>query len=172
MISFVFSSLIIYEFENISLTFNNHDIPKWFQYKNWFSETLLCTELRMSISSHKSKYLVNSRPETLLILVKHPINKQRIFNKYWPCCITLRNATLTLKITNTANFTLKKGNLPFEKGIFPNNDLSFSANQYSWKDIYGQSRSQGLSSSLPWSARHRGQTSEHARDLARGSRGS
>ena len=49
VISFVFSSLIIYEFENISLTFNSHDIPKWFQYNNWFSETLFCIELRISI---------------------------------------------------------------------------------------------------------------------------
>ena len=54
----------------------------------------------MSISSHESNYLVNSRPGISLILVKH-VNKST--NKGYqktveilPCCIALRNATSTL----------------------------------------------------------------------------
>ena len=68
-------------FQNHTFTFN-HDLPKWSQYKNWFSDTLLFIKPKISISSHESNYLVNSRPETLLILVKHAINEQRISKGY------------------------------------------------------------------------------------------
>lgn len=37
------------------------------QIQNWFFDTLLFIETKISISSHESNYLANSRPETLLI---------------------------------------------------------------------------------------------------------
>ena len=52
------------------------------QYKNWFSDTLLFIESKISIASCKNNHLVNSRPETLLILVKHAINEQRTSKGY------------------------------------------------------------------------------------------
>ena len=85
-------------YSKITLSFN-HDIPKWSQYKSWFSDTSLFIEAKISISSHESNYLVNSRPETLLILVKHAINEQSISKL--PYHVALRHATLTLKITTS-----------------------------------------------------------------------
>ena len=72
-------------YSKITLAFND-DIPKRPQYKSWFSDTSLFIEPKISISSHESNYLVNSRPETLLILVKHAINEQRISKDYRKYC--------------------------------------------------------------------------------------
>ena len=84
-------------FQNPSLTFN-HNLPKS-QCKNWFADTFLFIERKISILSHENNYLVNSWPETLLILVKYPINHINRLLKTLPCCIALRNAILTLNHT-------------------------------------------------------------------------
>ena len=68
---------------------------------NWSFDTLYFKEPKMSISSHESTYLVNSRQGiSLILLVKHA-NKStnKGFQKtveILPCCIALRNATSTL----------------------------------------------------------------------------
>lgn len=80
-------------FQNHSLTFN-HNLPKS-QCKNWFADTFLFIERKISILSHENNYLVNSWPETLLILVKYPINHIKRLLETLPCC----NATLTLNHT-------------------------------------------------------------------------
>ena len=87
----------------ITLTMN-HDIPKWSQYKNCFSDILLFIESKISIASHENNNLVNSRPETLYILVKHTINEQgtsKRLLKILSCHDALYDLTLTLRITNT-----------------------------------------------------------------------
>ena len=75
-LSTVFSNTHRVEFSIFYSNTHYHDIPMWCQYKNWFSDTLLCIEPEISITSHENNPLVNSRPETFVILVKHTINEQ------------------------------------------------------------------------------------------------
>ena len=55
-------------------------------------------ESKISITSHENNHLVNSRPETVLILVKQGTSERLL--KILPSHIALRDSTLTLKITN------------------------------------------------------------------------
>ena len=63
--------------------------------------------------SHENNHLVNSRPETLVIWAKHAINEQRSITRLLNILlchnITLRDATLTLEITDTRAFVWRGG---------------------------------------------------------------
>ena len=86
-------------FSKVTLAIN-HDIPKWCQYKNWFSDTLLFIEPEISITSHENNPLVNSRPETFVILVKHTINEQGASKNYWNVAMSYCIAWLDINTKN------------------------------------------------------------------------
>ena len=66
-------------YSKITLTIN----PKVVSIQNRLSDTLLLTESKISISSHENNHLVDSRPETLLVWVKHAIHELKKSKDYW-----------------------------------------------------------------------------------------